>query len=355
VLTESEFQAGIADDKQTLDPRQWKRQIGMKVFIANFGTGNFAWGDCLQRSTIAVMIDVRVHAFWQQGDREGFVAEAQRVLKTKARTPIIAGVATRWFNTNNEMTQTYGDIWIHREKDQLWWTESLDQPATSEVIPDPHPRDIQNQIVVYHKPCKLWSTKSRKGGGLPPWTGIHPKAREFLFTEGICQQLSPDNALYAKALINGDDLSFWHSRSDWRARADKSGKGAVTVASPARLSATAMADSAWQTAAQSGTVTLSVSKLKAFGFTTKRELEDYLLELIEGQEGLCALTGLELRHYGTDSHPDFRCSLDRIDSAGHYERGNLQVVCWFANRWKGSSDNEGFKRLISVVRGEATH
>jgi hypothetical protein len=299
------------------------------------------------------MDDVRVHPYWQRGDYEGYVAEAMRVLQSKAGVPPIRGVATRWFNVPTIMTQTSGDLWIHREKEQVWWTKSLNQPATSEIIDDPFPRGAPNQVYIYHKLCKPWSDKTRKVGPLL-WAAIHPKAREFLFTEGTCQQLAPDNALYAEALIDGNDLSPWHSRSDWRAREDKSGKGAVTVASPAQLSATAMADSAWQTAAQSGSIVVSVGKLKGFGFATKKEMEGYLLELIEAQEGLCALTGLELRHYGTDSHPDFRCSLDRIDSSGHYERGNLQVVCWFANRWKGSSDNEGFKRLIAVVRGELT-
>jgi hypothetical protein len=45
----------------------------MNVFVANFGTGNWAWKDCLQRSTIAVMDDVRVHPFWQRGDLEGML------------------------------------------------------------------------------------------------------------------------------------------------------------------------------------------------------------------------------------------------------------------------------------------
>jgi hypothetical protein len=117
------------------------------------------------------------------------------------------------------------------------------------------------------------------------------------------------------------------------------------------LSAAAMADSAWQTAAQSGKVSLSVNKDKKFVFTTKGELERHLIELMESQEGLCALTNLVMLHYGFDGDADLRCSLDRIDSDAHYERGNLQVVCWFANRWKGASDDEKFKQLIEKIRG----
>jgi hypothetical protein len=63
----------------------------------NFGTGNWAWKDCLQRSTIAVMDDVRVHPFWQRGDREGYIAEAMRVLQSKSGARPIRGVSVdRW-------------------------------------------------------------------------------------------------------------------------------------------------------------------------------------------------------------------------------------------------------------------
>lgn len=46
-------------------------------------------------------------------------------------------------------------------------------------------------------------------------------------------------------------------------------------------------------------------------------------------------------------------SLDRIDSSRHYAPGNLQVVCRFANFWKGASDNEEFRRLIRLLKSNA--
>lgn len=321
----------------------------MKVFIANFGAANWAWKDCLQQSTIAVMDDVRVHPFWQRGDQEGYIAEAMRVLQSKAGTPPIKGVATRWFNVPTVMTQTSGDLWIHREKEQLWWTQSLDQPPTYEIIDDPLPRGAQNKIYVYHKLCNRWSSKTKKGGSLL-WDALHPKAKEFLFTEGTCQQLSSENALYAQALINGDDLSSWHSQSSWVVKSDRSGKGAVKVFNPIELTAVRMSETAWQTIAQSGKVSTTIAKDKRSGFMTKQELESYVMELLEGQEQLCALTGLTMLMDSSDGDHELRCSLDRIDSNGHYERGNLQVVCKFANRWKGASQDETFKRLIGLVR-----
>jgi len=51
-----------------------------------------------------------------------------------------------------------------------------------------------------------------------------------------------------------------------------------------------------------------------------------------------------------DEEPELRCSLDRIDSTRHYEPGNLQVVCKFANSWKGIYDNDVFVHLIGKIR-----
>jgi hypothetical protein len=53
----------------------------MRVYVANFGVGNWAWPECLRRSSIAVMDDDRVHGFWKNGDRLGYIAEANKVLK----------------------------------------------------------------------------------------------------------------------------------------------------------------------------------------------------------------------------------------------------------------------------------
>jgi hypothetical protein len=48
------------------------------------------------------------------------------------------------------------------------------------------------------------------------------------------------------------------------------------------------------------------------------------------------------------------CFLDRIDSSGHYLPGSLQVVCKFANRWKGAGDNGEFLRLMGVTKSVLT-
>lgn len=112
-----------------------------------------------------------------------------------------------------------------------------------------------------------------------------------------------------------------------------------------------LADRAFATAAQSnGEPVLKAVKVKDCRFSPE-ELRSYIEALIREQGHACAVTGLPLQFEGECDDPEMLCSLDRIDSDGHYERGNLQVVCRFVNRWKSDSDDADFRRLIEIVRG----
>jgi len=321
----------------------------MRVYIANFGRGNWAWPDCLARGTIAVMDDVRVHPFWKRDDREGYIREAQKELRLATGEYVIKPVASRWFNLNTVLMQTYGDLWIHREKDELWWTESIASAPTEEIIDDPKPRHGSTRIHLYHKVCSGWSDKDKKGRSLS-WNGLHARAREFLFTEGTFQQLSDDNADYARVLISGEPLSPWHNRPDWRAKAEQSKHFPVTHFDARQRTVARMAMMAMGTAQQSGMQSISIKKNKNVVFLNQQDLEAYIADLLANQEGLCALTGLSMILDDADDDTELRCSLDRIDSNRHYERGNLQIVCKFVNRWKGDADNAEFARLIGKVR-----
>jgi hypothetical protein len=84
------------------------------------------------------------------------------------------------------------------------------------------------------------------------------------------------------------------------------------------------------------------------------ELEALIVSLLDLQGNRCALTGIPFQFHGPIADRNLLPSLDRIDSDGHYEKGNLQVVCQFVNFWKGDSDDEEFRRLLELVRGEGT-
>lgn len=103
-----------------------------------------------------------------------------------------------------------------------------------------------------------------------------------------------------------------------------------------------------QTCAQSGKQSVVIAKYKRFLFASEDEFRRIIAELLAASGGRCALTGVELDMTERDS--DLAPSLDRVDSNGHYEPGNVQVVAQFANRWKSDDTDEHFLRLLKLVR-----
>lgn len=103
---------------------------------------------------------------------------------------------------------------------------------------------------------------------------------------------------------------------------------------------------AYQAQTASGTERLEVAKEKEVRFRSETEFHDHIDTLL--QDGTCAITKLPLDLSFTDL--ELAPSLDRVNSNGHYEVGNLQVVARFVNRWKSDDDQTNFKRLIALVR-----
>jgi len=66
------------------------------------------------------MDDERLHDFWKGNDRDGYIEAARRFRTLSDGSPMIPSVASRWFNLNSIITSTAGDLWVHREKDELW-------------------------------------------------------------------------------------------------------------------------------------------------------------------------------------------------------------------------------------------
>lgn len=91
-----------------------------------------------------------------------------------------------------------------------------------------------------------------------------------------------------------------------------------------------------------------MAKTKEFRFPSEEAFRGHVRVLLDAARGKCALTGVALDFSLADS--DMVPSLDRIDSDGHYEPGNLQVVARFANRWKSDYPDESFRRLLNLVR-----
>ncbi|TIN95537.1 MAG: hypothetical protein E5Y06_12360 [Mesorhizobium sp.] len=83
---------------------------------------------------------------------------------------------------------------------------------------------------------------------------------------------------------------------------------------------------------------------------SEKEMRAHIEQLMETQGGICKLTGLRMhldKQDGADN--DMLVSLDRIDSDGHYEIGNVQLVCRFVNFWKSSQGNGRFLELLDRI------
>lgn len=94
-----------------------------------------------------------------------------------------------------------------------------------------------------------------------------------------------------------------------------------------------------------------VKNKEVFGFSSDQALHEFLVQLWEKQKGVCNLTGLPMQLRVEKGAPNHMIvSVDRIDSDGHYSPDNLQLTCWFANRWKGTTPNDEFMGLLSLVQ-----
>jgi hypothetical protein len=321
----------------------------LKTYIANFGQGNYLWPACLNRSTIATINNEQVHRFWLARDRAGFIDYAMQNLKTARNEQPTKPVASRWYGINDQVAETVGDFWIHREKDQLWWTISRDGPVEIALRPSAYPDRDGSHIFELHKPSNPWSNRNRRGATLS-WSALHPKAKDFLFTEGTLQQLSPENAEYAQTLIAGDDLELWHRQKSWLAKVERTKKNPATIYDARKKAVWRMVDTVESTvAASNGQQVLRTVKEKHSAFD-KEAMMNYVRSLLADQDELCAITGIKLQFDGEEEDKELLCSLDRIDSSGHYEPGNLQVVCRFVNRWKNDSSDADFRRLVQLVQ-----
>lgn len=338
---------------QNNPPSKLAVELADRIFVANFGIGNALWPSCLATSKITTFELTSSQPFRDANDKEGFILHSMKNERTAKGLRPTRQVASRWYNVGKIVETTEADLWVHRSGDDIWWTVSAQAAATVTLHPT-HAPEANIGDLVHHisKDCMAWSRSNLIGQRLS-WRVLHPKAKAFFATEATLQKMSDDYAAYAKTLILGGDLDPWHRREDWRKVADGKRASTVTMGTPRQNAAVRMAMTAWETTLKAnGQQAITTVKNKDFGFASRNDLEQYLLALLDDQEGLCALSGLVLQCDGFYDDPAMLCSLDRINSSGHYEPGNLQIVCRFINKWKSDQEDEDFRRLLQKVREE---
>ncbi|MCY4305670.1 MAG: hypothetical protein OXC62_12975 [Aestuariivita sp.] len=293
-----------------------------KIYMANFGEGNWLWDQCRKEHTIVVLNDRSLHELWVKHDRDTYIKEAMQLPYRPAKS---RGAASRWYNLMDVLKQTRNDLWIHREvaEDQLYWTYSSEDDIEFQEAID---RPSNYPIVIGSKSCAPWSSQ--------PWSNIPLNVQKFLHVRSTLHELRSIEARHYILQSIGYDHTDPHEN--------------IFTDSVER-----MIDTAWKTCeTATGVERTSATKIKNFKFSSTESGKKYVLDLLAQQNNRCALTGIPLETDQKTDDPEFLCSLDRIDSNGHYEPGNLQVVCRFINRWKGDDDNAEFKRLLTHLMSD---
>src|SRR5690349_2802989 len=93
-----------------------------------------------------------VHGFWERSDRAGYIDYCMQHLKAASGISPTRPVASRWFNLMTIISETAGDVWIHREKEQLWWTVSKPDEPEITLETDLRPLPAAPRVYVCRKP-----------------------------------------------------------------------------------------------------------------------------------------------------------------------------------------------------------
>lgn len=67
---------------------------------------------------------------------------------------------------------------------------------------------------------------------------------------------------------------------------------------------------------------------------------EYVQDIYKYQNGLCAISGVEMTHIRGQGKVPTNISIDRIDSSKEYEVGNIQLVCHYVNTMKMAQTTE---------------
>jgi hypothetical protein len=322
----------------------------MSVYIANLGKYNAHWPVCKSENVLTLETSQTLFEFWTKNDRQGWIDWAAANEKMINGQAAIAPVASRWFNLLTIFHETLDDYWLHRQDEQLFWTTSTAGPITQSDYEDPTRK--KRKYLLLRRPTQPWKSRSRDGRTLT-WRSIHPKAHHFLQTEATYQEIANDRGYrdYALSLIEGEPLKELHEYPEWKEALGK--RTAVTVFSNLDKTIYDAVRQIEQTVLRAdGRVVETTSKIKDM-LVASDEMRNVLRQLYDDQQGLCALTGLRMLLNDDDGPKDLRLSVDRVDSNGHYEPRNVQLVCRFANFWKSSGDNDRFRELIELVRAKA--
>lgn len=318
-----------------------------EFYVIKTGAENYFWERCREGNFTALMFDKPYYEAWAAGDTAAHLDVVRKNAKKGTPEIELKRRSTIWYNNGGTLRDSHGDIFLNRVGNNVYWATSTD--ASWFAIE----HEYEGQpVVAVCKPVDKWVRHTAKDVPLQ-WPTIHNKAKDYL---------SPHRALfhitdvemcgYLDALLSGDDLKPWHTQPMWKLKqGEDKGKSLGNsvpvvdfVVEDLMLKIKHTVDQA------NGQVVMSVKSMKNKELIDEVAVKAHLRQLYIDQDGRCKISGIPMHVPGQDNkNPDLMVSPDRIDSNGHYEVGNLQLVCRFINFWKCAADNSAFADLLDLV------
>jgi hypothetical protein len=318
-----------------------------EIYTIITGDNRYYWPNCVEGKLVSMSFDQPYFDAWKSGDGSAHLAVAGQDKANKSKNDAsVSDLSKRWWRYAQTLANSEDDVFISRIGDDLYWTETTAAP----VFFEPH-KDPQNgrDVVAICKPVTGWSRLDGKTRKLQ-WRTTHKQVHAFLSQlPALARVDNADIRGYLFAMVAGDDLSHWHKKPEWIAR---QGNNSLTVSSSLyELAVENMVATIFKTVKYSnGQLVETTVKDKQLKDCNGDQMKARLAFLLEQQKGICKLTGIRMHLPGQDNlDKDFLPSADRIDSDGHNELENMQVVCRFINHWKSSMPDKRFRDLLDTV------
>jgi hypothetical protein len=312
----------------------------MLIYQANFGERNRLWPACRDRGAILLYEDAEIFAARESGDEAALRAAiiAYRRTFERSRNPASRSAVGRDVNMVDEFLGSAGDVWLHVGGNDLYWCVSA---ARCDRDRDVDPRTGRPIVTMWKRTAEPWRNVGRDGARLD-LRSMDPDVRAALkrFPRTFARRRGPLAERVATAIGGGPGAG--------RSPAGAGTGGAAEVEARWGPLLAEMREWALEAAARSGVASVQIAKDKPSGLG-RDGLDRLLRELLLTQRGRCAYTGLAMLD-GSQEPAYRRASLDRIDSGGGYERGNLHLVCRFVNRMKGDTPDREFRECLRLVR-----
>jgi hypothetical protein len=321
-----------------------------EIYFIKTGADNYFWKRCLEANTAALMFDQDYYEAWAANDKEAHLEVTRKHADKGASESDLKRESTTWFTHGQRLANSLGDIFICRDGNNLYWATSTEAPW----YPIPH-EHMGQPVVAVCKPVDGWTRFTAKGDKALKWETTHNRAKDFLQPYPALFRIDNEEMRdYLDAMLHGDDLTPWHSQSAWKIKqGEHRGKSLANSLAAVEFAVEQLMTSITQTVSQSnGQVVMAVKTMKNKELVGSKEvMRAHLKQLYEDQEGRCKLSGIQMHVPGAQDgvNPDLMISPDRIDSNGHYEAGNIQLVCRFVNYWKCATDNSKFTELLDLV------